>query len=169
MGQYLLKFGKKRNWDDLGLAWLPRGAIQADPATDLRISSGKLSVWWIEEDRSNIDLVILALASSRQHLEKIEFGLFEDTIPGQIGIKVAEEVGVSPVPSVNHYHRNFIEMTTDQLTTLVNSIFFNISKSRKLKPEITKLLTSEWGNKIDVGNVKPDLRSEIENEIQLPG
>ena len=164
MGIFRFKFGKKRNWDILRLDWLS-GGVQADPATDLRVSLGKMSVWWIEDDESNLDLVILALASSRDYIEKLEYGLFPEQIPSQLEIKVDSEAGDTPVSSANNYHRHLIEMTTDSLARFVNIIFHDMQKSRKLKPQVREMIISEWGKKINIDVVKSNLRTQIESDL----
>jgi hypothetical protein len=54
----------------------------------LRVNEGTLSVWHIEDDRSNLDVVIAALAATRQNVDKFEYGLFDQEIADRLGIKV---------------------------------------------------------------------------------
>jgi len=79
MPLYLLMINK-RKWDRLNVPWLKPNQIQADPLGDLRINEGALSVWHIEDDESNLDLVIAALVATRQNFDKFEYGLFDQEI-----------------------------------------------------------------------------------------
>lgn len=59
----LRKIEKGRwNSDPQAVPWLPPGEVQAQALLDLAPKDNGLSVWLIEEDRSNLDRVVAALA-----------------------------------------------------------------------------------------------------------
>lgn len=64
MPHFLLSI-TKRKWDKLDVPWLPSHDIQGDPLGALRLNDGTLSVWHIDDDKSNLDIVITALAVTR--------------------------------------------------------------------------------------------------------
>ena len=71
MSKYLLMI-KKRNWDNLDVSWLINNDIQADPLCGLLIIEGSMSVWYIDDSKLYLDLIIAALVVNRQNLDKFE-------------------------------------------------------------------------------------------------
>ena len=64
-----LRIIRKAKWyKNEQVPWLPEGELQADTLTDLSTKSNELSVWHIEDDRSNLEQVVTALAAGRDHL-----------------------------------------------------------------------------------------------------
>ena len=135
MPQYLLMI-KKRRWDYLEAGWLGAQEIQADPLGDLRIEEGNLSVWHIDDDKTNLDLVISALASARQSLDKFEYALFDQKLIRQINIQTRETPGNTPIKPANSWHRDLIHLTIDKTAQLVKAIFHNAEKRRLLEDDV---------------------------------
>jgi hypothetical protein len=162
MPQYLLRI-KKRKWDKLNLPWLEPNQIQADPLGDLNISEGTLSVWHIEDDKSNLDLVIAALAVNRQNFDKFEYGLFDQKIVDSIKLKIQIVPGDTPIDNVNSWHRDLVELTVDKASSLVKAIFDNFDKQRLLVDDVkTKIINAAKEGSINLQNVKdPTMKNEI--------
>lgn len=162
MASLLLKFGKKRNWDRLRLDWLRAGEVHADPLTDLRVSYGTLSAWWIDEAQSNLEIVLLALAASRNNLDKIDFGLFDVGIPLALGIPIEEDPADTPVARANGFHRNLLQLTTGKLAELVDALFTSIDRHRRLEGQVRALIMQQWGGNVELEKVRASLRREVE-------
>jgi hypothetical protein len=43
--------------------WMDAGEVPADALSDLKVMDNALSVWQVEADRTNLEMVITALAS----------------------------------------------------------------------------------------------------------
>lgn len=165
MTSYLVKFSRKRNWDILQFDWLVRGEVQSDPITDLRTKDGKLSVWEIDEDRSNLELVLLALACTRWDLDEIDFGLFNGEVAQELGIAIEHGRANTPVRRANPYHRNLTELTVSRLANFVYAAFPHIEKERRLPGEVTKLILEAWSGEVKQDEVDARLREKIEQAI----
>ncbi len=161
MPQYLLMINK-RKWDRLNALWLKPDQIQADPLGDLRINEGTLSVWQIEDDRANLDLVITALAATRQNFDKFEYGLFDQEIVINLGLKAQITPGNTPIDTANGWHRDLIQLTGDQALNLVKSIFDSLEKHRLYDDEVqTRILDAIQEEYLDLHKVNKSLRNKI--------
>jgi hypothetical protein len=161
---YLIKIDK-RKWDRR-LPWLRPGEIQADPLGDLNVLSGQLSVWHIEDNRSNLDLVAVGLAISRGHIAKFEYCLFDQEVVENIGLKVDNSVGSTPVTLANQWHRDLTELTVDSLVVLVKTIFSDLEKQRIYEQDVwSKVIAAAKAGSIDMDKVKGELRNAILVEL----
>lgn len=161
MPQYLLMINK-RKWDRLNVPWLKPNQIQADPLGDLRVNEGALSVWHIEDDKSNLDLVIVALAAARQNFDKFEYGLFDQNIASGFNIKVQITPGNSLIDTANAWHRDFIELTAEQALNLVNTIFDDLEKHRLYDDEVqNRILEAIKTGHLNLQNLNKSLRNKL--------
>jgi hypothetical protein len=152
----------KRKWDRLNVPWLKPNQIQADPLGDLRINEGTLSVWQIEDDRANLDLVITALAATRQNFDKFEYGLFDQEIVTYLGLKVRISSGNTPIDAANDWHRDLIQLTADQALSLVKSMFDTLEKHRLYDDEVqTGILNAIQQGYLDLHKVNKSPRNKI--------
>lgn len=162
MPQFLFRI-TKRKWDKVEFSWLSNDEIQADPLGDLRVSNGNLSVWHVEDDKSNLDQIIVALAVTRDTFDKFEYALVRQEALEQAGISKVVEPGKTPVTNVNHWHRDLIELTINKVTNLVNIIFNDLEKVRVPEKEVKeKIEQAVKSNSIDLQKVKPSMRNKID-------
>lgn len=163
---YLLRI-KKRKWDRLDLSWLQTDEVHSDPITDLDTEEGVLSVWEIDDDGSNLSLVIAALASNRDKLAKFEYGLFDEQYPKKLNINVEVTEGGTSVQEANRYHRDLTKLTIQKLALLVGDVFTSIEKFRLDKDEVQdEIVESVKQNRIDINRLRSQkLKSEIESAL----
>lgn len=165
MPQFLLRI-TKRKWDKLNVQWLRPNDIQADPLGDLSIIDGTLSVWYIEDDRSNLDLIVTALAATRERFDKFEFGLFDQNVVDLVDVLVKIKPGDTPLENANHWHRDLTELTIDKATTLVKTIFNGLEKKRLFAETITdRILGAVHAGDINLQKVNKTMRKKI-SELQ---
>jgi len=165
VSRYFIKFTRKRAWDILTQDWLKEGDVQCDPITDLRSNDGKLSIWEIMDDSSNLDFVILALACSRNKFEEVDYGLFDPSIVEGLGIPIEKSLGKTPVSKANIYHRDLVKLTVTMLARLVNQMFFNIDKDRRLDVEVKKLVLEAWERDVDPSKTTKEFKQLVEQEL----
>jgi hypothetical protein len=88
----LLRGIRKRRWStdttDKSISWLSNGEIQSDALGDLNTSNNTLSVWYVEDDQSNLDQVITALASNRDAISNLDYVLFDISLVNSIQINI---------------------------------------------------------------------------------
>jgi len=162
MPLYLIGINK-RNWDrDPSAIWLGEAGIPADVHQDLRVRGNALSVWHIEDDRSNLNAVITALAATRMAFDPFDYGLFDQALVRRSGIRHAHTMGVSPLLGANHWHRDLIELTVERLAALINAIFDHMQKDRIPKAEVRSMIVSAArSDKVDLSQLKPELHKKL--------
>jgi hypothetical protein len=75
---FFLRTIRKARWYNVeGVSWLEKGDIQADPLADLNTKGNELSVWLVENDRSNLEQVVTALAATRTDISNLDYALLD--------------------------------------------------------------------------------------------
>ncbi len=161
---YLIRINR-RIWDRDGYAdWLQAGQAPADLFRDLRVVNGRISVWHIEDDKSNLDQVITALAVTRDNIDVFDYGLFDQMIVGASGIRTGSAAGDTPLHSANHWHSDLVELTVDNWAVLVKALFNVMETDRRSAPEIrTLILTALQEHAVELSALNDRLRPRIQS------
>lgn len=137
----LLRAIRKSKWStDNNILWLSAQEIQADALVDLKTSNNTLSVWYVEDDRSNLQQVITALASNRDNVANLDYALFDLKLVEDIGIKVEINEGATPYDKANRWHRDLVELSANKLIKLAEIILTKSHKERVLEKKILNLI-----------------------------
>jgi hypothetical protein len=80
--------------------------IPADAVTDLRTVGNCLSVFQVEDDRSNLTSILTAIAGGREQLKPIHYFLFDPEIVGRLKIKILDRIGKFKYIEANKSHRD---------------------------------------------------------------
>lgn len=91
--------------------------LPAAPFGDLRGSpSNKLSVWVVEEDRSNLERIIAGMAATRGNIEKFDGRLVDEAAVLALGIDIQKSSGSSRDREANrNWHADLIQMDLRKL------------------------------------------------------
>ena len=121
----LLRKIDKRRWD-LDLArpsWLPTGEFPASPLADLNTSyDSNLSVWLIDEKGSNVKEIVVAMASTRDHVDKFDYALFPESILQDAHIDMQTSPGSTAHVVANQWHRGLAALSANKLVSLARLI-----------------------------------------------
>jgi len=159
----LLRKIKRERWRPLeDETWLPPGEILADPMADLGTSRGSLSVWFVDESRSNLDRILSALAGNCDYVSTIDYLLFDSQVLVESSLKLLQSEGNTPDTEANKvWHRDIVELSAGALAALGRRVF-RCEKGRRLDRQILDLLLqavrSRW---IDPGKLKPEVRNRL--------
>ncbi len=122
-------------------AWIPQDDVQGDPLVDLGTKEGKLSVWTVEDDQSNLWRVVAALASNCHTLSNLDYAIFDEVIIGQLGLQAQQTNGNSRDDEANaKWHRDLVELSAGRLAVLVRDVYRHCEKKRVPKADVTQLL-----------------------------
>lgn len=77
--------------------------MPADPLGDLATAGNTLSFWLVEDDRSNLDQVVTALASNCDRVSNIDYGLVRPDDVRRIGIAIEKSLGASADRKANEF------------------------------------------------------------------
>jgi hypothetical protein len=142
---------------------VPDGDIVADLLVDFPTSGGATSVWLIEDDRSNLDRVLVALAVNREHLTNIDYILFDLNILSQADVKTEKEDGKTPDEIVNdRWHLNLIELSGHKLVGLTRRIFERSEAGTILKKRLEELALQALGSsRLNTGKINAKMKEEL--------
>lgn len=145
MSLFLKKVDRRARWliPEPPLEWLKEGEAPADPLADIRAKEGKLSLWEIEEDRSNLPEVVVALAANRQHLDAFDYVLFSSKILRDLKISCVSTSGTTSHARANTYHRDAIEITVSKGAELARAIWLSAEEKERVPPYEVKNLIGE--------------------------
>src|SRR5437588_6099649 len=117
----LLRIVTKPKW--VPPDWVAAGDVPADALSDLRANNNELSVWRVELDQSNLNAAIVAAASNRDRLDKLDYVLFDEAILPAIPIKCVRSEGNTPHVSANaEIHSDLIELTVRTIARLAHEM-----------------------------------------------
>lgn len=97
----------------------------ADPLGDLKTTDNKLSVFEIDDKKSNLDNVIIGLASApeRKSLDDIEYVLLDTEELEKEGFVIKKSKGKTLIDKVNEVHRDIVDLTAKRLVNLAKIIY----------------------------------------------
>jgi len=102
-------------------AWMKPEDAPADALGDLRATDNILSVWSTGTDRSDLNAALLAVASSRMRLDKLDYTLFDEEALGALGIPCIKTDGDSPQLAANGtLHRDLVQLTVQNVAKLAH-------------------------------------------------
>lgn len=160
----ILRKIKKAKWyRNIDVPWLKPGELQADALADLKTTGNRLSVWLIQDDKSNLERVIAALASTCDVPTNIDFVLMDQSELQRLGIKWENTKGDSHDEQINHtHHLDLLELTATKLYDFANQIQVIGIKERYLEKTVMRLLIGAIrAGLIPQSKLKDRLRSEI--------
>jgi len=159
----LRKIRKSKWYKNLGVPWLKQEDLQADALGDLDSKDNKLSVWLIEDNRSNLERVITALAAKCDHPTNIDIALLEQNVLDKLDIRWSKTSGDSCDDEINKtFHIDLIELTAAKLLQFAQQIQQKGNKTRFFQKEIIQMLTKGISTgKISRDKIKETLLNEI--------
>lgn len=148
---YLLIRVNKSHWaHDAGCA---RDDVPIRCLDGLNVKKNALSVWHVFADKANLRRLIAALAVSGDHLDKVDWILFDEAVPRNLGLTMVQSQGSTPDDHANqHWHRDIVDLTGRTLVNFGSAVYHNrVDLQRTYLPD----LTSEIRRLITEGNLDP--------------
>ena len=138
--------------------------MQADALNDLRTSSNELSVWYIEDDESNLEHVITALAASGDTVANLDYALFDLQLITNSDIKIHQSPGITPDERVNAlWHRDLIELSASKIMRLATIIFTQAEIRRVSKKKLLRMIAQAVSTgRIDRAKLRPKMVAKVE-------
>lgn len=167
-------------WDLHDYDWLDKNDIPIEPLFDILAvdKNGNLqkeiSVWYIHDDKSNLERIIAALAASRSNIDVFDYLLIEEGIITSFGFKLKKIKGETADKHANeNWHYNINHLSGFKLVNLIKEIltyrkkiidfnkFEDDNIDRKTAKEIKKLINkarcSNWINPSEIKVSKSQL------------
>ncbi len=103
--------------------WLNDDDIPADLLPELSTENNTMSVYEIEDDKSNLQDVIASLAANRDDVHRLDYVLIKKNLLTGKGLQFQKTDGDTPHKEVNEkYHWNVIELSGNKISVLGNKI-----------------------------------------------
>lgn len=161
MPWFLRKIKSSRWTGDLP-KWIPQGDVDADKLKDLATTKCELSVWVINDEKSNLDQIITALAATVEKVSHIDFVLVEEGLVTGSGFKIEEADGESPLTGVSKSHRHIVELTASKVALLASVLHNNGKIDRRDQVLVMGLLAdAHRKGEIETERLKPGLLEQI--------
>jgi hypothetical protein len=156
---YLLRKISKPKW--VQPEWIDKADVPAQAILDLIPKNNALSLWRVDEDRSNLQIVLEALASNFDHLGNLDYALIDEASVLAIPIKVSQADGDTPHSVANNCHRDLEELSIFKLALLANEIR-PLKKERMTEREVEKLLLKAVAEgRLDKEQLKQTLKEAL--------
>ena len=145
MPLWLRKISKSRWYGHEAHPWLPNGsleadAIQADAMSDLKTENNALSVWRINDDRTNLEQIIIALAAKLSKPTHLDYALFDQQFLVNNEFKIEQVPGETPCAAANSCHFHLTELSVHKLTEVAELIKGKAERNRCTKKETLALI-----------------------------
>ena len=153
---FLLRKIRQSKWypDPRGSWPLERG-LQADALGDLRTQRNKLSVFLVDEQRSNLERIATALAANARDWANLDYVMIDVNELASIHIKHELSPGDTPDNEVNAVHVDLMELSVSQLVHLALVFQKKGESNRFLRDDIAqKIVEGVRVGNIDRGRIK---------------
>jgi len=158
----LLRAIRKSRWNKTNCPWLAKDDIQADLLRDFETKDNTLSVWLVQDDRSNLNDVLLALGASRDTASNLDYTIFDVGLLANINIKLEINAGNTLYAKANCWHRDLVELTANKIVKLAESLLKDAELERFSEKEMIKLIQDAVNNKqIDRTKLKPSIDKRL--------
>lgn len=160
----LRKIRKAKWYKHEAVHWLPEGELQADALSDLATKDNELSVWRVNDDRSNLEDVIAALGASSSVVSNLDYALFNQDALVQIDVRMKVTKGTTIDERVNtSWHSDLVELSASKLIDVARAILAKGEITRVPEKKVLELITSAVASgRIDSARLDERIRAKID-------
>lgn len=134
----LLRKVKQHRWyKEPAAPFLEADDVPADPFADLQTTENLLSVWEVNEDRSNLIRVVRAVAIGGQRIDHTGYILFDSVHLDAAGIEVQDNEGRSDDRGANGWHRDLV-LSGKKLLALAMLLLHHGETGTITKPQLVE-------------------------------
>lgn len=158
---------EKVRWNKPGdgdeYSWLNDKEAPADIVYDLRAKNGELSLWFIDNERSNLARVIAAFMTLKKEYKKQDYILFDWGIIESLGLIVTNEPANTKDEEANKaWHRNLKYLTMGAVCRLAECMYLYGETDRSYEAEIDEsLIDGIKSGKINLNELQTELRNKL--------
>jgi len=138
---FLLRSIHKGRWHEILGTSPTDDQIRNGPLRDFVPENSTLSVWYIEDDRSNLEQVITAFASAGDFFSNFDYALVDEALLTTLNIKIEQTDGNTPDQEANaRWHRDLVELSDPKLIALIRAIAEEGETARIPEKKIARLI-----------------------------
>ena len=156
---------RQSRWDSAAdYDWLGEGDIPADPLADFAGTSDNcLSVWFLDDQMTDLDHLVAALAATRERTDKLDYVVFPESHLQNAGIEVCTTCGRTPDDQINSHHRDLIHLSGTKVLALTHRVCAtNLGLKRVDARRILQLIADAVRHgRIPLERIGPNLRDDV--------
>jgi hypothetical protein len=136
---YLRKIRKSKWYKNENPPWLNPDEIQADALVDIGTQSNELSVYYVDDQKTCLDQVAVALALLCNYVSNLDYVLIreDDLDDARIKVRPSPNHGQTPDDIVNSQHCDIYEVSAQKLLALA-AIIKNSEIGRITEPNLRR-------------------------------
>ena len=160
---YIWRAVRLARWEIDAFPWIKPNDIQADALTDLQTQSNILSIWKIEDDLSNLENIITAIAATRLKPDVVQYIMVDIQTILDAGFTLKETPGDTPFTSMAHYHVDIVELSGQRLVNLARLLQSSpFEKARRTESQVRNLLWQAYENRLlNTEKMKIELKTKL--------
>lgn len=137
---YLLRKIKGTRWiPDKTWPQIDSDDFHSDPLSDLNTTAANLSVYLVEDDLSDLELVVKGLAANTR-ASRFDYILIAESSLSENGYSLSESLGETPYTAANRRHRDITNLTARTLVSLGKLMMLGSDRNYIPKKDIKKLI-----------------------------
>jgi hypothetical protein len=162
----VLRLIRQSRWDSPGkYDWLAEEDIPADPLADFaNTSENSLSVWFLDDERKNLNDILAAVAAGRDKADKLDYVIFCEELLKIGEIEVCESVGRTPDAQANGHHRDLAHLSAAKVLALTTMVWrANLGRCRIDERKTVQLVAEAVRRgRISLDHLRPKLRDDVQ-------
>ena len=165
----VLRIVRQARWDSpRTFDWLGEGDVPADPLGDFaNTDENCLSVYFLNDDRKELNDVAAALAAGREKGDTLDYVLFPQRHIDAAGIEVLSTTGRTLDDEVNGLHRDLVRLSAQKVLALTASVWReNLEVKRLDKESVLQLVTiAVCRGRMSLEKLRPKLREDVRKRL----
>jgi hypothetical protein len=115
--------------------------MPADPLGDLATKDNALSVWFVDDGKSNLKRIAAALAARCDHVSNVDYALFDQAMLDRLDIQMEKSYGGTPDDYANrNWHYDLVKLSGRKLLELAGAVLANSERKRLPGKEVERLV-----------------------------
>ena len=162
---YIRVLNSKRYWDTdehSKFPWLSNNELPSDALLNVKTQGNSLSIYILDDDGNDLDIILCAHASTRDHINPIDFAVIPDNILSEIGLETYDTQGQTLVSHVNDLHQDLVHISADKLVNMIKSTITYGCICRLTPAKVKKLMKLYVDDgTIKIEQLKPSVQSKL--------
>lgn len=161
----LRKVRKNRWYKSEAESALGKGDVPADPLGDLQTRGNVLSIWRIDDQKSNLDRIACAIAVGADRASNLDYVILDFKYFNKLKLKHEFSRGGTLDSTINDCHIDIQELTGKKLISLTRAFLKHGEVGRKLEKDVLELIKEAIeSEQIDSTKINPAIIKKIQTK-----
>lgn len=157
---YLFRKIVELNW--LFTAPSKQSEFPADPLSDLNTNNNELSVYQVDQEKSNLEDIIVGIAVNRAFLKNIDYALLNKDNLDSEDYEIKESPAEIKYTKAIPHHRNICNLTAKKIVNLARVIYSKGEHSTVTKAKVKELINQALENgQLKDTDINPKLKEVL--------